>query len=220
MKNKDFIFFGDSICVGQWVDISKVWVHQVASVIQRNHDEKSNFAFHNRSINGNTTRQALERMHFDCLSHKPYGVLIQFGLNDCHIWETDCGHPRVSEKGYKANLIEMIERCRHHNVTHIILNSNHPTTRIKNLLPHSSQTYEERNRIYNALCREVAKEYENIVNFVDINKIFLQHIPAEKLHEYLLEDEIHLSQQGHDFYFSHLYPAIQQILTVNTAKTA
>jgi lysophospholipase L1-like esterase len=219
MKNKDFIFFGDSICVGQWVDISKVWVHQVAAAIHQGHDNPTKVAFHNRSINGNTTRQALERMHFDCLSHKPYGVLIQFGLNDCHVWETDCGHPRVSEQGYKANLIEMIERCRHHSVKHIILNSNHPTTRIKTHLPNSVQTYEERNIIYNAICREVAKEYDNIVNFVDINKLFLQHIPVENLHEYLLEDEIHLSQQGHDFYFAHFYPIIRQVLAGNFQKT-
>jgi len=213
MNNKHCIFFGDSICVGQWVDISKVWVHQTATALQRDFGKGSNIAFHNRSINGNTTRQALERMHFDCLSHKPYGVIIQFGLNDCHIWETDCGHPRVSEKAYKANLVEMIERCRHHNVKHIILNSNHPTTRTKMLLPNSSQTYENRNIIYNDICREVAQEYEKVVHFVDINKIFAQHIPSQELHEYLLEDEIHLSEKGHDFYFAHFYPMIHHILS-------
>jgi hypothetical protein len=61
-KNKDrhFIFFGDSICVGQWVDISKIWVHQTVAAIQQDFAEGSPIAFHNRSINGNTTRQALE----------------------------------------------------------------------------------------------------------------------------------------------------------------
>jgi lysophospholipase L1-like esterase len=212
MNNKHFIFFGDSICVGQWIDISKTWVHRLSSTISKNFmdREDSCIAFHNRSVNGNSTRQALERMHFDCLSHKPYGVLIQFGLNDCQIWEQDMGYPRVSEKAYKANLEEMIERCFYQGVKHIFLNSNHPTTRTKIYLPHSSYTYEDRNIMYNEIVREVTKKYsQKGVCFFDINKVFIDKIPKEKLHEYLLEDEIHLSEKGHNFYFDHLYPFIK-----------
>ena len=69
--------------------------------------------------------------------------------------------------------------------------------------------------MYNAICREVAKEYENIINFVDINRIFLQYVPEENLYEYLLEDQIHLSQKGHDFYFTHFCPVIRRILSTH-----
>lgn len=72
MKDRHFIFFGDSICVGQWIDISKTWVTRLSQAFSKKiHHQHGAISFHNRSINGNTTRQALERMHFDCFSQKP-----------------------------------------------------------------------------------------------------------------------------------------------------
>lgn len=191
------IFFGDSICVGQWISIEETWVTRVAS------ECPSPFVVHNRSINGNTSRQALERMHFDVLSHRPYAVVIQFGLNDANIWSDDKGHPRVSENSYIANIEEMIDRCRHHGVELIVLNSNHPTTRTHQILPNSTQTFEERNEAYYQRLKSFALSKKDVY-FFDINKIFKEACKSQKsncLSEYLLNDEIHLSKKGHDLYF-------------------
>lgn len=204
------IFFGDSICVGQWVGIDKIWVSKVAISLASDYPSLD-IQVHNRSINGNITRQALERMHFDCLSHFPQTVIIQFGLNDCHIWQTDMGHPRVSKAAYSANIFEMIDRCRHHGVKNIILNSNHPTTRTHTVLPNSLETYESRNIQYNEAVRLIGNNASDI-HFFDVNKLFLENVDKTDLKNYLLEDEIHLSERGHEFYYVNFYKFLTQIL--------
>jgi lysophospholipase L1-like esterase len=211
IKAKHIVFFGDSICVGQWVSIGRTWVTKTAFALENN---KSNeFAVHNRSINGNTTRQALERMHFDVLSHDPYGVIIQFGLNDATVWADNQGHPRVSPNAYKENILEMINRCRHHKVEMIILNSNHPTTRTYTKLPNTDETYETRNQMYYEVLRDLAQTQKDVF-FFDIHELFKQNVKEDQLHEYLLEDEIHLSEKGHDFYFKHFGCFISDVMKI------
>lgn len=57
----------------------------------------------NAGISGNTTRDALARIDRDVLSHKPTLVTVMFGLNDM---------TRVPLDEYRANLIEIVNRCR------------------------------------------------------------------------------------------------------------
>ena len=59
---KNFVFFGDSIFVGQYISIEKTFVNKTANFFSTTNNS---LIFHNRSVNGCTTRQALERMDFD-----------------------------------------------------------------------------------------------------------------------------------------------------------
>ena len=151
------IFFGDSICFGQGVSIHAGWVPRLSLELEKlGLREKQKITVINSAVNGNTTRQALERMPYDVQSNSADLILIQFGMNDCNHWKTDRGLPRVSRRGFKANLIEIVERAQVFGASKIILNTNHPTTRNTDFFEFANSTYEQCNSEYNEIIREVA----------------------------------------------------------------
>lgn len=195
---KNFVFFGDSIFVGQYISIEKTFVSKTANFFSKTNNS---LIFHNRSVNGCTTRQALERMDFDIFGLNPDIVNIQFGINDCNIWETDFGHQKVCKQSYIENIKEMIDRCLYKKVKYIIINSNHPLNRHKNL-PNSKLSYEQMNTQYSSELTKIFKNYSRKVLFFDIRKEIIKYYHlSQKKYEYLIDDGVHLSQKGHDFYF-------------------
>lgn len=92
-----FALFGDSICFGQGVAIHRTWATRLSWKVETqlaSADIKA--VVFNPSINGDTTRRALERIAHDVQTRSVDGILVQFGLNDANHWETDRGLPRVS----------------------------------------------------------------------------------------------------------------------------
>lgn len=96
------VCIGDSITAGQYLaEGEKAW-----PALLQLYEVKA------AGISDDTTRLGLERFPRDVQRHQPMAVVIQFGHNDCNRWLTDRGLPRVSEWAYRANLTEMIDRCR------------------------------------------------------------------------------------------------------------
>jgi len=207
--HKNLFFFGDSICVGQHVSIEKTWVSKFSTYISKKY--KNTISVHNRSINGCTSRQALERLQFDVLSQNPYYLVIQFGLNDANIWSDTRGYPRVSKMSYIQNIIEMIERSKCVGVNKIIINSNHPTTMNHTILSGSTKYYEDMNKSYYKELKKSLKDLDKIY-FFDIRKHFKNKIKKVELSNYLLDDEIHLSEIGHNFYYKHFKKFFSEII--------
>lgn len=85
------------------------------------------FVATNTSVNGNTTRMALERMPHDVQAHGVDILLVQFGMDDCNFWQTDGGVPRESPVAFEANLAERVERGRGFCASRVFMNINHPT---------------------------------------------------------------------------------------------
>lgn len=79
----------------------------------------------NPSINGNTTRMALERMPYDIQSRNVDILVVGFGMNDCNYWETDRGLPRVSPQAFKANMNEIVKRAYASGIKKVVLHTNH-----------------------------------------------------------------------------------------------
>lgn len=210
-------FMGDSITEGQYVHHSLRWTECVASRLRSHVEAKQidsdSLHFFNRGISGETTRQGLERFPRDVQVLQPDVMTLQFGLNDCNCWDTDRGLPRVSEAAYRANLIEMIDRARRFGAKHIILSTNHPTLRFRQLV--SGQSLEERRLRYNEIVREVAVQTN--VTLCDIEKIF-SDVSMADLKDLLLPepDVLHLSEAGHQKYFNGVYEpvlmAINQVI--------
>jgi acyl-CoA thioesterase-1 len=200
-------FFGDSLCVGQFVSPHRVWVTRIAEKLEGLAGSEK-IVVTNASVNGNTTRMALERVSFDVQSHGIDLILIQFGANDCNYWATDKGHPRVSKMAFKANLLEIIDRSRIFGAKEVFLNTNNPSAKTL-LFDYAPTSYQQSCEEYNQLIREVALSSK--VHLIDIDKIWRLHIgkgvPLETL---LLADGIHLSVAGHDLYFDTVYPYIEK----------
>ena len=195
-------FFGDSICFGQGVSIIHGWVPRIAGELNRIFNEKKfSINIANNAVNGRTTRQALESMPYEIQSSSPDLLIIQFGMNDCNYWATDNGVPRVNINSFKNNLIEIIDRAKTFNVSQIILNTNHPTTR-NTPFEYADCSYQDSNERYNQMIREVSNEIDDIT-LNDIEKdlnLFIKK-NKESLSSFLLDDELHLSIKGHDFYY-------------------
>lgn len=204
--------FGDSISVGQYVSVSAIWVTLVAQALEIDYPDQLMMVA-NPSVNGNTTRMALERMPFDVQSHEVDILLIGFGLNDCMYWQTDQGVPRVSPMAFEANLKEMIARAYNFGCKKVILRTNHPVTSKKEMAK-PDITYAQSNIYYNTIIRKVAEEEE--VVFADIEKVFLQYSESNKmpLDDFVLADGVHLSRLGHRLYFDTLYPMIKQSVDI------
>ena len=207
------LFFGDSTCVGQGVSIYEGWVTKIAKELADvTAPDGREICVINSSVNGRTTRQALEDMPYHVQSQKAEIVIVQFGLNDCNYWATDCGVPRVSCEAYIANIKEIISRLKKFSVEHIIVNTNHPTTRTDEKMPNTDMTYQQSNEQYNAALREAIQGLEGNVYLIDIEKRFKESVPEEDLSNYLLSDRLHLSKLGHNLYFDATFEIIKSLL--------
>lgn len=171
-----FYFFGDSICFGQYISPHLTWVHKISEAFP-------DILFQNPSINGDITRGALDRLHHDVLSHKPDIVYIQFGLNDCNVWESDNGVPRITIHAFEGNITDMVIRCKAFDID-VILATNHPI--LKN---------NEMNMLYNNAIRYISNDE---CMLIDHEKIWKD----KDIKTLLLPDGVHLSKEGHKIYYN------------------
>lgn len=205
-KQLKLAFFGDSICVGQGISIHDSWVVNISKKLtESSRFKKNNLLITNSSVNGRTTRQALEDMPYEIQNHRYDVLIIQFGMNDCNYWDTDRGMPRVSKNAFKANLIEIIDRAKNFGSKQIMLNTNHPTPRDERF-KYREISYQDSNLEYNQIIREVASINEEII-LNDVEEYMLSLIEKEKLRieEIVLKDKLHLSLKGHQIYFDIIY---------------
>ena len=191
----NLVFFGDSVCFGQYVSLHKCWVTKVAQKLAETLGEDA-VCVTNSSVNGNTTRQALERMSYDLSGLKPDILTVQFGLNDCNKWDTDRGAFRVSPAAFHANLEEIVLRADIFGVKTTILTTNHPTLRPKE--------YEDGNKLYNKTIRSIA--HLRGIPLLDIETYFT----VNDIEGHVLPDGLHLNEHGHQVYFKQVYPIIER----------
>lgn len=218
MKNKSMIkicFFGDSICFGQGISLAYSWVCRLAQDAYAYGEQRGVLIpVENYSVNGNTTRMALERMPYDIQSKRPEILIIQFGMNDSNYWLTDEGVPRVSAKAFAANLEEIITRARVFGAKKIMLNTNHPSGKDSEIMPYTEITYQQSNAQYNEIVRCVASARKDDVELVDMEAVMLAHAQqyGKVLRDYLLDDLIHLNQLGHAVYYESYKPHIMRAI--------
>ena len=208
------IFFGDSICFGQYVSVHRGWVTRIsAGLAEIGKAHGREILVVNASVSGDTTRMALERMPYHVQSHKPDVMLVQFGMNDCNYWASDGGNPRVSPAAFQANLQEILARGYSFGAKTIFLNTNHPTGRTVTPMLERACTYEESNRRYNDIIRSVPGSVGGptvILNDVGARFRSIQANEPAALERLLLPDQLHLSEDGHDVYFDLIYPSLEQ----------
>ena len=198
------VFFGDSICFGQFVSPDKGWITRISNELSKLNGE---VVVSNPSISGNTTRMALSRMAYDVQAHGIDILYIQYGINDSNYWDTDFGLPRVSPDCFEANLKEIIWRGRVSGAKKILINTNHPTAK-EIIVDGKTVPHQDGNERYNEIARKVANETAG-AQLIDMEKVFLDVISnGTPLSELLLPDGIHLSQKGHDLYFKEICPIV------------
>jgi lysophospholipase L1-like esterase len=191
-ESKNIFFFGDSITYGQLVSVNKTWVHKVANWLDVN-IKHTTYVVQNSSIMGNTTRDALNRIYNDVLFRNPCIVYIQFGMNDCNIWQTENGLCRIQPDTFTANLHEIVSRSKSYKAQ-VIVGTNHPSNK--------DTEYNQRNAAYNQLIRNFCFEHD--ITLVD-HELECKNFDVQDI---VLPDGIHLSEKGHDVYFENFIKTI------------
>ena len=215
MSDRTFkvLFFGDSICVGQYVSIHKGWVTRISQRLSELEPPDARFVVVNASANGRTTRQALEAMPYEVQSQHPEVMILQFGMNNCNYWASDPGVPRVSPKAFEANLEEIMERAFNCGTQTVLLNTNHPSGLTDRIMNGTTFSYQKSCEQYNELIRRVADRCDERVLLTDIERVFFQYTDGDpdRLTDLLMPapDLLHLSEKGHDLYYEHLGPVIE-----------
>lgn len=171
--------FGDSIASGQYVNPQDAWVTHLGIALGHEH------LVMNAGHSGDTTRMALERMYHDVTAHRPDIMVVQFGLNDCNIWD---GQVRVSLESFRANLSEIVSRAK---LARVVLVANHRTAK--------TPDYDQRARVYNRAIRQVA----------DATDAWLVDMEREEVE---LLDAVHPSPAGHLAYAGAIVPVIEWLL--------
>jgi lysophospholipase L1-like esterase len=188
------IFFGDSICHGQFVSPHKTWVNRISSELYAINPDT---VVLNPSHSGDTTRMALEKMPFDVQSHGVDLIFIQFGINDSNFWDSDRGMPRVSERAFEANLHEIISRAKNFGAKIVFLNTNHPITK-KITLNRKLIELQAGSSKYNEITRKVSTESEGVRLIDSEISFFTKFKEGFAPDDFLLDDQIHLSGLSHD----------------------
>jgi len=198
MEKQVIFFFGDSIFVGQGYSIYDGWITKLSKHIE---SSNNNFLVVNSSINGRTTRQALEDMPYATNNLNIDSIIIQFGLNDCNHWVTDHGLPRVSPEAFQANICEIVSRAKAMGVKKIIVNNNHPSN--VGVLRNLNIDYDNWSKKYNQLIREIFQNTNDNVHFNDVEKKINQSMVKNNYSKknILMDDGLHLSAIGHDLYY-------------------
>lgn len=166
---------GDSITFGQYLPQGvPAWPERIGAV--------------GRGVCGETTRQALERFPRDVQENPADVTVLQWGHNDANRWRSDNGLPRVSLDAYRANLIEMIERCRAFDTVPVLCT----------ITPTCVEDSAKRPRTerYDAALGEVA--YQTSTAVADVRAAFLLYDGS--IRDLLLPDGLHLSAAGHALY--------------------
>lgn len=215
---KNVIIFGDSISYGELIAPSEIWVTRIARQVEQMF--RGEFLLINSSINGNTTRLALERMPFDVQRYNVDLLVIQFGLNDCNYWRTDEGEPRVSLAAYQANLVEMISRGRRFGAKKVVLMTSHFTPHIERL-PFAPLSYEDNRKRYNEAVREVAAECGCVLIDIEASQVKVFKNAVTAADALLLPDGIHLNRHGHDFYETNVEAVlIRELLEISVKSSS
>lgn len=211
--SRRIIFFGDSICFGQGVSTNQTWVVRLAIAAEGLYGTGENApVVYNLSVNGQTSRQALDRIAYDVQSHGVDLMVLQFGLNDCNYWVTDRGLPRVGEQSFIASLHEIIDRAIWFGARRVLLHTNHLTTKVLEDKDFFKVSYADSNRHYNELIRKVARAAPPQVQLVDIEAEWDRRLADGKMtvQDLLFRDGIHLNAAGHALYYEIVAPPFLQ----------
>ncbi len=204
-KEIKIVCFGDSLTYGYGVLDQIAFPYRLSQDLPKRYPNHT-FTVINSGINGQTTREALQRLQGSILGRKPQIVFILFGSNDCALNEGQYRTPYEYEQNYRQILDRILSLTTQH--------AFHSEKTLPILLTPPSMvdtdfypfTTNERLEAYGQIVQNLAKEYE--LPCIDL---FAQYKKIENPKQYedcFQFDGIHLSNQGYEV----LYTCLQETL--------
>ncbi|MDD3394076.1 MAG: GDSL-type esterase/lipase family protein [Anaerotignum sp.] len=155
----------------------------------------------NKGVNGNTTREAMERIKKDVLLFNPQIVTIFFGSNDCSLVE-DYYRPLIEYEKNLRSITELVLSSQHgtefHNGTALPVFITPPPVVDTDFFPFTTS---DRVQLYADSVKKIAAEYNcPVIDFFSA----LWAKKEEAFEDFFQFDGIHLSNAG----YALLYPMI------------
>ena len=148
----------------------------------------------NAGVGGNTTADAMARFQTDVLDRDPDIVVMQFGINDCRIYDGNT-EPRVSLATYKSNMTTMTQQLKAAGKKVVLMTPNplYWSERIHDLWNYTEEEVAASDPVneYAEAVRQIASAED--VPLVDIYNLFKQ----QEDYQSLLLDDIHPNAEGH-----------------------
>lgn len=206
MKEWKIVCFGDSLTYGYGVLSHVAYPAQLAQNLPEKRPE-SQWRIYNRGVNGDTSRDALQRLEGDLLRLKPQIAVILLGSNDsalnewqyCTPWEYEQNLTRMLE----ALLALRQERAEFHGGICLPLLITPPPVVDTDFYPFTTT---DRIEWYREIVLRLAEKYACPV--IDLFAAFLQRKEdGDAAYEALFQfDGLHWSNQGYALF----YPLIEQ----------
>lgn len=213
------IFFGDSFIACPGLPTSETWPALVEkNLVEQNlggqFGARLELEFQIRSASQENTRGALERMQKDVQFAEPDIVVIQYGTNDSTHWLSNRGAPLVSQSAFRANLEEMIDRCRRFSIPRVVFLTSHKVALDRYDI--NGLTPDQNTAIYDDITRVVAARESCLV--ADVRDA----CGALDARTICQDDQIHVNQAGAKLYADVVTPVLKStidgLMTLKSAK--
>jgi len=198
------VFFGDSFLGCPGVPSAETWPAIVESALRRYFSGRVDLEFMVRPGIQENTRGALERMHKDVQTQEPDVVVVQFGTNDSTHWLSNRGAPIVSQVAFRANLEEMVDRCRRFSIPRIIFVTNHKVALER--FDINGMTPDQNTAIYDEITRGVAARATCLV--ADVRATCAEIEPRSICQD----DLIHVNRAGAKLYADVVSPIMISVI--------
>jgi lysophospholipase L1-like esterase len=199
------IFFGDSFIGCPGLPPSCAWPACVERALTDRFTGIVELEFLIRSATQENTRGALERMQKEVQFEAPDILVIQYGTNDSTHWLSNRGAPIVSQAAFRANLEEMIDRCRRFGITRTVFLTNHRVCLERYDI--NGLTPDENTGIYDEITRKVASGAACRV--ADVRRACEGSVP----HLLCQDDRIHVNSRGAKVYADTVVPIMADVIS-------
>ena len=204
MAKFSVLFFGDSFTSCPGLEVRDNWPSMVRDKSRKHFARELELSFCVSSAVQENTRTALERMQKDIQFKKPDIIFIQFGTNDSTHLLSNRGVPIVSQSAFRANLVEMIERCRRFEIFRVAFLTSHQVA--LNRFDVNGLTPDQNTALYDNIIRDVAAAHGCPV--ADI-RLACQNIDPKQI---CADDLIHVNKYGASLYAKVVTPILIDLI--------
>jgi len=200
---------GDSITWGPRLPFRVAWAN-----LLRNHLEKSSdnlYSLYDLGIDGDTTRNLLQRFDVEMTARKPGLIIFNIGVNDS-LFRKSVDNPETTLGYFEINMEALIGKARKFTdkivIVGLVKGSDLFTTPLIQSTTGKSYT-KERTRIYDGKLKKIAQK--NSLVFIDINEL---------LNDDDFDDGLHPNVNGHLKIFEKVSRELEKILSIKHERYA
>lgn len=211
MQNTEIkiVCFGDSLTYGYGVLENIAFPYRLSQDLPQKYPNYT-FSVINSGINGQTTREALQRLQGSILGREPQIVLILFGSNDCALNEGQYRTPYEFEKNLRQildQILALTTQNKFNSGKTLPILFTPPSMVDTDFYPFTTN---DRLEAYGSIVQTIAKEYQ--IPCIDLFAQF-QKIQDHKAYDDCFQfDGLHLSNQGYDILYTCLQKTLYAIL--------